>query len=69
MASSAQRLMELQDQLSEAHRQAALAADGGMEAEAYEWRQEARALAQQLESERIERPFNSYENEYGDYPI
>lgn len=63
------KIEELEAALSHAHEQAAIEQEAGDEYEAYAWRQEARAIAQQLDSERIERPFTAYENEYGDYSI
>lgn len=65
--SKATLIQELRDQIEEAHVQAALAADAGEEVAEYEWRQEARALAGQLELETIERPFDAYADMYGDY--
>lgn len=67
MSNSATHQMELEDQISEAHRQAALAADAGEDCTAYEWRQEASALAQELVEARIVRPFDNYADLYGDY--
>lgn len=65
--SNAARLMELEDQIATAHNQAAMAADAGEECAAYEWRQEASALAQELMEARIVRPFDNYADLYGDY--
>lgn len=64
-----QRIEELSTELAEAHRQAALAQEAGMDNEAYEWRQEASMLAKELVETRIDRPFSAYEDEYGDYPL
>lgn len=63
------RIEAISIELAEAHRQAALAAEAGMDNEAYEWRQEASMLAKELVEARIDRPFTAYEDEYGDYPI
>lgn len=63
------KLEELQSELINARLELNKAIDAGNEDAEYEWKQEVSQLAKELVEARIERPFNEYENEYGDYPI
>lgn len=62
-------LEDLKAQLATAHLELGKAQDAENEDAIYEWKQEVSALAKEVDQAQITRPFNAYEDKYGDYPF
>ena len=63
------RIEELEQELAAARNELFKAQDAEDDDAIYEWSQEVSMLAKELVNAKIDRPFNAYEDTYGDYPI